>query len=82
MIDYLNEICTLGVRQKQNYLLQVCVCVYFVNLVTVPQRNLTELQFLECVAQLVREVGRVLHSPAQHSHRKSAIVLILPSTQL
>ena len=35
------------------YLLQVFECERFVFLVTVPQRNLTELQFLESVAEFV-----------------------------
>ena len=35
------------------YLLEVCACDVFVYLVTVPQRNLAQLKFLQCVAQLV-----------------------------
>ena len=65
------------------YLLQVCVCVYFVYLVTGPERNLAQLKFLQSGAQLVGDggEGRVLHPPAQHSHRNAAVVLNLPATQ-
>ena len=65
------------------YLLEVCACQYFVYLVTAPQRNLAEFKFLQCCAQLVgdRVEPRVLHPPAQHSHRNAAVVLNLPATQ-